>query len=128
MCRGCVVQKYYIIPLYWAVAMLSSAWYHTQKEMDHAELLPPPVRQGIRSHPSSYSVVVKQHLHVGVVGVRVSKTNSVLRLVDDALGSAAVNLTVLAAADFVGERLGVGLGRIGLGATVLLLAVVLRRE
>jgi hypothetical protein len=65
---------------------------------------------------------------MGVVGVRVSKTNSVLRLVEDALGSAAVNLTVLAAADFVGERLTVGLGRVGLGTTVVVLAIAIRRE
>lgn len=52
------------------------------------------------------------------------ETDSVLGLVDDGAAGAAVNLAVLAAADLVGELLSVGLGRIGLGAT----AVVVSQE
>jgi hypothetical protein len=70
---------------------------------------------------------MRQHLHVCVVGVRVSETNSVLRLVEDALRSAAVNLAILAAAKFVGERLAVRLGGVGLSATFVVLAVALSR-
>jgi hypothetical protein len=55
----------------------------------------------------------------------VSEADGVLRLVEDALRSAAVDLTVLAAANFVGQRLAVGLGRVGLGAAGVLLVVAL---
>ena len=56
----------------------------------------------------------------------VAEAKSVLGLVEDGAAGAAVNLAVFGAADLVGELLAVGLGVVGLDATICGLVKVLR--